>query len=81
MREGKAAQQIDHNIIDNREISEFAELTAMLKVNASFTRRSMTNRGLNATHSTKCALQQRSRHQPVFNFPEEAEQDALPSTT
>lgn len=31
MREGKAAQQIDHNIIDNREISEFAELTAMLK--------------------------------------------------
>lgn len=31
--EGKAIQQVDHNIVDNREISEFsdAELTAMLK--------------------------------------------------
>jgi hypothetical protein len=31
--EGKAAQQIDHNVIDNREISEFsdAELSAMLR--------------------------------------------------
>jgi hypothetical protein len=31
--EGKAAQQVDVNVIDNREISEFsdAEMTAMLK--------------------------------------------------
>ena len=31
--EGKAAQQIDHNVIDNREISEYsdAELTAILR--------------------------------------------------
>jgi hypothetical protein len=31
--EGKAAQQIDHNVTDNREISEFsdAELSAMLR--------------------------------------------------
>src|SRR6516162_3951728 len=31
--EGKAAQQIDHNVIDNREISEYsdAELNAMLR--------------------------------------------------
>jgi hypothetical protein len=31
--EGKAAQQIDHNLIDNREISEYsdAELTAILR--------------------------------------------------
>jgi len=31
--EGKAAQRIDHNVIDNREISEYsdAELTAMLR--------------------------------------------------
>jgi hypothetical protein len=31
--EGKAAQQIDHNVVDNREISEFsdAELTAILR--------------------------------------------------
>ena len=31
--EGKAAQQIDHNVIDNREISEFsdAELSAILR--------------------------------------------------
>ena len=31
--EGKAAQQVDVNVVDNREIAEFsdAELTAMLK--------------------------------------------------
>ena len=31
--EGKAAQQIDHNVVDNREISEFsdAELSAILR--------------------------------------------------
>ena len=31
--EGKAAQQIDHNVIDNREISEYsdAELSAILR--------------------------------------------------
>jgi hypothetical protein len=31
--EGKAAQQIDHNVVDNREISEFsdAELNAILR--------------------------------------------------
>jgi hypothetical protein len=31
--EGKAAQQIDHNVVDNREISEYsdAELTAILR--------------------------------------------------
>jgi hypothetical protein len=31
--EGKAAQQFDHNIVDNREISEYsdAELTAILR--------------------------------------------------
>ena len=31
--EGKAAQQFDHNVIDNREISEYsdAELTAILR--------------------------------------------------
>jgi len=31
--EGKAAQQVDHNVIDNREISEYsdAELTAILR--------------------------------------------------
>jgi|SRR6516164_5615428 hypothetical protein len=31
--EGKAAQQVDHNVIDNREISEYsdAELNAMLR--------------------------------------------------
>jgi hypothetical protein len=31
--EGKAAQQIDHNVIDNREISEYsdAELNAILR--------------------------------------------------
>jgi hypothetical protein len=32
-KQGKAAQQIDHNVIDNREISEYsdAELTAILR--------------------------------------------------
>ena len=31
--EGKAAQQIDHNVVDNREISEYsdAELSAILR--------------------------------------------------